>query len=121
MAKKKDEQNAYALVWKTSVGMHEVVRGPDPAAAMTSAGYGGGALGALDYYVDLGPLQRSKTMKKCILEVADYGDHGYFWKRETCAKLEQLHLVEKFIKHGYPGWKISSLGILVIKELKLEN
>ena len=121
MAKKDNSPNVYVLVWKTDTNKFEIIRGPDPAAAMTLAGYGGGALGALDYYVDLGPLLRSRAMKKCIREVADYGDHGYFWKRETCAKLERLHLLEKFTKISLTGWKLSPLGAAMIKELKLES
>lgn len=40
--------NAYTLYWRT--GKREVVKGADPAQAMTLAGYGGGAVGALDFY-----------------------------------------------------------------------
>lgn len=38
----------FTLYWRT--GDREVVQGRNPAEAMTLAGYGGGALGALDFY-----------------------------------------------------------------------
>jgi len=118
---KKIEQNTYALVWKTTDRKFEVVRGVDPAAAMTSAGYGAGAVGALDYYVDLGPLLHSKIMPKTLLEAASFGDSGYYWKREACAKLARMCLLETFSKGAYKGWKITPLGSFLITELKLES
>ena len=52
--------NKYTLYWKT--GDREVVEGPTPAKAMTLAGYSGGAVAALDFYVN--------------------GDaHGYRWNK----------------------------------------
>lgn len=41
-------KKTYTLFWKT--GQREIVHGYNPAEAMTLAGYGGGALGALDFY-----------------------------------------------------------------------
>lgn len=39
----------YTLYWRT--GKRETVSGANPAQAMTLAGYGGGAVRALDFYV----------------------------------------------------------------------
>lgn len=52
--------NKYTLYWLT--GDRQVVTGPDPAIAMTMAGIGGGALGALDFY-------------------ASGDDHSYEWDK----------------------------------------
>ena len=53
----------YTLYWKT--GDREVVEGATPAQAMTLVGYGGGAVGALDFYAS--------------------GDNDqYQWNRQTC-------------------------------------
>jgi hypothetical protein len=38
----------YTLFWRT--GQREIVKGRNPAEAMTLAGYGGGAVRALDFY-----------------------------------------------------------------------
>ena len=40
--------NTYTLYWRD--GQRNTVTGPDVARAMTLAGYGGGALPALDFY-----------------------------------------------------------------------
>jgi hypothetical protein len=50
--------NIYTLYWRT--GDREIVKGENAAQAMTLAGYGGGAVGALDFY-------------------ANGEDHGYIW------------------------------------------
>ena len=42
--------NTYTLYWRT--GKRETVQGADPAQAMTLAGYGGGAVRALDFYAN---------------------------------------------------------------------
>ena len=42
--------NSYTLFWLT--GKREIVKGEDPAQAMTLAGYGGGAVRALDFYAN---------------------------------------------------------------------
>ena len=42
------KNNIYTLYWRT--GDRETVSGTDPATAMTMAGYGGGSLGALDFF-----------------------------------------------------------------------
>lgn len=41
-------EKTYTLFWLT--GDSEIVRGSSPAVAMTMAGYGGGAVRALDFY-----------------------------------------------------------------------
>lgn len=40
----------FTLYWRT--GKREIVRGRDCAEAMTLAGYGGGAIRALDFYAE---------------------------------------------------------------------
>jgi hypothetical protein len=40
--------NKFTLYWRT--GDREVIEGETVARAMTAAGYGGGAIGALDFY-----------------------------------------------------------------------
>ena len=46
----KDGDKQFTLYWRT--GKREVVSGRDPAEAMTLAGYGGGAIRALDFYAE---------------------------------------------------------------------
>ena len=53
--------NTYTLYWRT--GKRETVQGENPAQAMTLAGYGGGAVRALDFY-------------------ANGDDHNYRWDAE---------------------------------------
>jgi hypothetical protein len=43
-----DDKNDYTLYWRD--GKHESVRGRDIADAMNRAGYGGGAVAALDFF-----------------------------------------------------------------------
>ena len=43
-----ETEKTFTLFWLT--GLRQLVRGPDIARAMTSAGYGAGALRALDFY-----------------------------------------------------------------------
>lgn len=44
------EEKTYTLFWLT--GKSELVKGSDPSIAMTMAGYGAGALRALDFYAE---------------------------------------------------------------------
>lgn len=44
------QMKTYTLYWRD--GGREIVSGPDVAQAMTLAGYGGGAVAALDFYAD---------------------------------------------------------------------
>lgn len=44
------DEKTFTLYWLD--GKRELVRGPTPAEAMSRAGYGGGALRALDFYAD---------------------------------------------------------------------
>ena len=48
--KRRKNMNTYTLYWRT--GKRETVQGADPAQAMTLAGYGGGAMRALDFYAN---------------------------------------------------------------------
>jgi len=52
----------YTLYWLT--GKREVVKGKDVAQAMTLAGYGGGAVGALDFYASGNDNQYSWDAEK---------------------------------------------------------
>jgi hypothetical protein len=42
------DRNYYTLYWRD--GEHEIVRGRDITHAMSRAGYGGGAIAALDFF-----------------------------------------------------------------------
>lgn len=44
------ESKIFTLYWRT--GRREIVHGKDPADAMNRAGYGGGAVRALDLYAE---------------------------------------------------------------------
>lgn len=45
-----DDNKTFTLYWRT--GDRELVQGRSPAEAMTLAGYGGGAIRALDFYAN---------------------------------------------------------------------
>ncbi len=62
-------KNIYTLYWRT--GDRETVQGADVAQAMTLAGYGGGAVGALDFY-------------------ANGDDHAYEWDASKCDWVRKL-------------------------------
>lgn len=113
----------FMIVWKTTQQKYQFVKGTDIADACNNAGIGHGALSAIDYHADITIFANSKTMQKALREVADYGEHGYFWKRETCAKLARLGckdvLVEiegnKEVPGGsIKGWKIGPAGIALL-------
>ena len=48
----------FRLHWLT--GCKEIVEGNDIASAMTHAGYGGGAIKALDWYEEINPSEQEK-------------------------------------------------------------
>lgn len=45
-----DNPRAFTFYWRT--GKREVFQGRDPADALNRAGYGGGAIRALDFYTE---------------------------------------------------------------------
>jgi hypothetical protein len=115
----------FMVVWKTITSKYEFYKGTDIADACNNAGIGHGAIGAIDYHADITAFVNSKTMQKALREVADYGEHGYFWKRETCAKLARLGandvLIEipgdKAVPGGsVKGWKVGPAGIALLNK-----
>ncbi|QIV65920.1 hypothetical protein Cp1R7AA1_051 [Mesorhizobium phage Cp1R7A-A1] len=57
-----EDVKTFTLYWRT--GQREIVKGSDPADAMNKAGYGAGAVRALDFY-------------------ANGEDTDYAWDKET--------------------------------------
>jgi hypothetical protein len=113
----------FMIVWRTTNSKYEFYQGTDIADACNNAGIGHGALSAIDYHADITTFVNSKTMQKALREVADYGEHGYFWKRETCAKLARLGCKDVLIEiegnkavpgGSLKGWKIGPAGIALL-------
>ena len=88
--------------------------------ACNNAGIGHGAISAIDYHAEVTTFVNSKAMQKALREVADYGEHGYYWKRETCAKLAKLGCKDVLLDHkdsqGNTGWKIGPAGIALLNK-----
>lgn len=58
-----DYMNTYTLYWRD--GTRTVVKGDNPAQAMTLAGYGGGSVRALDFYSNGDNNDYKWDSKKC--------------------------------------------------------
>jgi hypothetical protein len=116
MAKTKTKH--FMIVWRTTTSKYQFVSGPTVEDACNQAGIGGGAVGAIDYYSDITAFVNSAAMQKALREVVGYGEHGYYWKRETCAKLARLGckdvLVDHVDAHGDKGWKIGPAGVAML-------
>ena len=110
----------FMIVWKTENSKYEFYKGTDIADACNNAGIGHGAISAIEYHAEVTAFVNSKAMQKTLREVADYGEHGYFWKRETCAKLAKLGANDVLVVHKDPqnivGWKIGPAGIALLNK-----
>jgi hypothetical protein len=114
----------FMIVWKTTDSKYQFVEGSDIASACNNAGIGGGAISAIDYHANITKFVNSKAMQKALLEAQAFPD-GYFWKRETCAKLEHLGVGDVLIKIEKDGmgtgWKIGPAGIALLNHFCKEN
>ena len=110
----------YMIVWRTENSKYQFVTGTDVADGCNNAGIGHGAISAIDYHAEVTTFVNSKAMQKALREVADYGEHGYYWKRETCAKLAKLGCKDVLLDHkdsqGNTGWKIGPAGIALLNK-----
>jgi len=120
MAKKK----IFLLTWKTTTSKYQIVKGDDIADACNNAGIGHGAITALDLYVDVTVFFRGGTLLKCLKYISEWDEKGgYWWRRETCVKLERQFLVDGFFKpedtgKTYKGWKINDAGRYLLTKVE---
>lgn len=121
----KPATKTFILFWKTK-DRWQIVRGTDIADAFNNAGYGGGAMGALDYYQDVTRFAKSKTARRLFQEIYTYSDHGYWWRREHVAKARSHFTIkddqpfEDITSPGRPrekGVKLTPFGVFLLNNL----
>ncbi len=115
----------FILFWKTK-DRWQIVRGTDIADAVNNAGYGGGAMGALDYYQDITRFAKSKTCRRLFQEINSYGDFGYWWRREHVAKARSYFKIkddqpfQNVVQSTRPreeGVKLTPFGLFLLNNL----
>lgn len=116
----------FMIVWRTTNSKYEFYKGTDIADACNNAGIGHGAISAIDYHAEVTAFVNSKAMQKTLREVADFGEHGYYWKQETCAKLAKLGCNDVLVEYSVTpqstkGWKIGPAGIALLNHFCKEN
>ena len=105
------KDKTFLLIWRTTTSKYQIVTGRDIAEACNNAGIGGGAIRALDYYADISKIPNGKSLQKVMREIKEYEHHGYYWKRETCAKIAKLcdailaECQHPGLTTPYKGWK----------------
>lgn len=123
-------QKVFLLTWKTNTSKYQIVRGPAIADACNNAGIGRGALPALDLYVDVTaffkkgmPFKVLKIVHEWAKDVNDPYASIYWWKREACAKLEAMFLLDAHYAKddtakAYKGWKINDAGRYLLAKVE---
>lgn len=117
----------FLLIWKTSTNKYQIAKGDDIAEACNNSGVGRGALPALNVYIDVTGIFKKGSAFKTLRIVREWQKDApgaiYFWKREGCAKLESMFLLDPAYKpddtsKSYKGWMINDAGKFLLEQVE---